>query len=270
MGQFHKAVSGIDHLELLGRGNSPVHALGAAPKLAVTLAYIVFVVSFPRYDISGLVPFVFYPVIMMSLSGTPFRPLLRRLLVALPFAAVIGISNIILDREGAFRLGSIVVTGGVISCCSIILKTIFSVFAVLILIATPPFVNIAALLTAAKPLRVIGLQIVLTYRSISTLLGEAGDMWTAYMLRAPGVKAIRMRDMGTFLGQLLLRSFDKAERVYNAMKCRGFSGAFVTMANPERACHSRTADIIFVAAALAVFCLLRFVNVSVLLGKMAV
>jgi cobalt/nickel transport system permease protein len=31
--------------------------------------------------------------------------------------------------------------------------------------------------------------------------------------------------MGGLLGTLLLRSYDRAERVYAAMKCRGFQGA---------------------------------------------
>jgi len=37
-----------------------------------------------------------------------------------------------------------------------------------------------------------------------------------------------MRDMGSFAGQLLLRSFDRAERVYNAMKCRGYALGYIT------------------------------------------
>jgi cobalt/nickel transport system permease protein len=35
-----------------------------------------------------------------------------------------------------------------------------------------------------------------------------------------------MRDMGSFAGQLLLRSVDRAERVYRAMKARGYRGEY--------------------------------------------
>ena len=57
------------------------------------------------------------------------------------------------------------------------------------------------------------------------LLNEAVSMHTAYTLRTDNQKGIKMRDMGSFLGQLLLRSTDRAEQVYYAMKCRGFHGA---------------------------------------------
>jgi cobalt/nickel transport system permease protein len=48
-------------------------------------------------------------------------------------------------------------------------------------------------------------------------------MYIAYSLRNAGGKGIKMRDMGSFAGQLLLRSFDRSDRIYNAMKCRGYS-----------------------------------------------
>ena len=70
------------------------------------------------------------------------------------------------------------------------------------------------------------MQMAMTYRYLSVLLEEAGQMALAYRLRSNGERSIRMRDMGSFLGQLLLRSFDRAERVYTAMTCRGFSGRY--------------------------------------------
>jgi cobalt/nickel transport system permease protein len=265
MGHFHRAAAGIDHIERLGRRRSPVHSLGAASKLLVSLFYIVLVISFPQSAPDALAPFIFYPAVLMSLSGTPYKPLLARLAAALPFALAVGISNMALLRAPAFSAAGFIITQGMVSFAAIMLKTALSVFAVLILIATTPFTDIAALLTAPRPLRVIGLQIVLTYRYIATLLGEAGDMWTAYMLRAPGVKAIRMSDMGAFLGQLLLRSVDKAERVYFAMKCRGFSGVYTGC---SQTAHFSGADFLFMGVCALSLCTLRFFNVSLLLGAL--
>jgi cobalt/nickel transport system permease protein len=265
VGHFHRAAAGIDHIERLGRRSSPVHSLSAAAKLAVTMLFIVLVVSVSQGAPDELVPFVFYPAVMMSLSGTPYRPLLSRLAAALPFALAVGLSNMALLREGAFSVGGFVVTLGMVSFAAIMLKTALCVFAVLILIATTPFTEIAALLTAPRPLRIVGLHIVLTYRYIATLLGEAGDMWTAYMLRSPGVKALKMKDMGPFLGQLLLRSFDKAERVYHAMKCRGFSGVYRSAVAPARLAG---ADGIFLCACALSLCALRLCRTSLLLGTL--
>ena len=49
---------------------------------------------------------------------------------------------------------------------------------------------------------------------------------TAYALRAPGQKGIQFRAWGSLLGQLLLRSIDRAQLVYESMQLRGFAGSF--------------------------------------------
>jgi cobalt/nickel transport system permease protein len=54
------------------------------------------------------------------------------------------------------------------------------------------------------------------------------------------------RSLGNFLGMLLVRSLERAERVHWAMACRGFSGKFPA-AEPHRL--SRT-DFWFLAASM--------------------
>jgi cobalt/nickel transport system permease protein len=48
-------------------------------------------------------------------------------------------------------------------------------------------------------------------------------MYIAYSLRGPRRRGIAFADMGPFVGQLLLKIFDRADRIYNAMKCRGYA-----------------------------------------------
>jgi cobalt/nickel transport system permease protein len=106
----------------------------------------------------------------------------------------------------------------------------------------------------------------MTWRYLSVLLGEASAINTAYMLRSPGSRGIKMKDMGSFLGQLLLRSIDRAERVYAAMKCRGFDGRFGAGYGQKRLGRMRAADILFILAT-AVFSLgLRFFNAGLFTG----
>ena len=68
--------------------------------------------------------------------------------------------------------------------------------------------------------------ILLIYRYIVLLLQEGIRIATAYALRAPGQKGIQFRAWGSLLGQLLLRSLDRAQLVYESMQLRGFAGAF--------------------------------------------
>ncbi|MDR2484559.1 MAG: cobalt ECF transporter T component CbiQ [Treponema sp.] len=261
---LYQGAAGIDSLERLAMGDSPVHRLHPRAKLLATVAYIGVVISFPSYNVSGLVPFLLYPAAAMPLSGTPYKPLLIRLLAALPFSLMGGFSSLLLIRETAFSLGTFSVTWGMVSFGSIMLKTLLTVLAVLILIATTSFIEIGYQLTAIGLPKIMSLQLVMTYRYISVILGEAASMFTAYILRAPNQKGIKMKDMSSFLGQLILRSFDRAERVYQAMKCRGFQGTYQGKGRRK----FRPADYGYALGLLAAALGLRFFNLSVFLGRL--
>ena len=72
-----------------------------------------------------------------------------------------------------------------------------------------------------------------------------------------------MRDMGIFLGQLILRSFDRAERVYNSMKCRGFDGSYITGAHKK----PRVCDVLYAVFLIAAIIFMRVFNLSLLLRR---
>ena len=73
---------------------------------------------------------------------------------------------------------------------------------------------------------VVVTQIQLTYRYVTVLLGEASRIMQAYSLRAPGQKGVHFKVWGSLAGQLLLRSMDKANAVYESMVLRGYQGEF--------------------------------------------
>lgn len=264
MVNIHKAASRLNDLEEMADRDTVIHKIHPLPKIIVTFAFLIAVISFDRYQISGLIPFILYPVIMMTLSLTPLKQILYRLLPALPFSLFGGISNIIFDHTPMMTVGTFIITGGMISFVSILLKTVLTVTAVLILIATTPMAVISKQLTRIGIPSIFVLQFVMTYRYISVLIEEVTTMFTAYIIRAPHQKFVKMKDMGSFIGHLLIRSIDRAERVFAAMKCRGFNGTYVTAPIPKENLN----DILFAAGACIFFLFCRFVNVSLLIGTL--
>ena len=264
LGKLHNAIAGMARLERLAAGDSPVHRLHPMVKLAATVSYIVVVVSFPGHNVSGLVPFVLFPAVMMSLSGTPFRPLLQRLMLALPFTLLGGISNLIFERSVAVYIGGVAISLGCISFISILLKTLLSVLSVLLLVATTSFSAISRQLITLHIPKILCLQLIMTYRYLSVLMSEASLMFTAYTLRGSGQKGIGINDTGSFIGQLILRSFDRAGRIYQAMKCRGFSGVYYS----ESYGRFRLTDGIYIISLILLMVFLRFFNLSVFLGNL--
>lgn len=227
MSKIGEAIQTLSSMEDLAAKASPIHRIHANVKILITFAYLVAVLSFSRYDIAGLMPYFFYPAMIIPMANIPFREIFKRVLVALPFSLFAGISNLIFDREVLAYLGQIPVTYGFISFWSLMIKTFLCVCAVLILVATTNTFTLFAQLRSFKIPKIFVLTLMMTYRYIFVLLQEAGNMMKAYALRAPNEKGIKMKDMGSFVGQLLLRCIDRSEHIYAAMQCRGFSGEYV-------------------------------------------
>jgi len=257
-------------LEQLASGNSCVHRLSPLFKLLAAAVFIVTVVSFNRFAFGRLIPFVFYPAILMALSQTPYSMLNKRFLAALPFCLFAGISNVIFDRSAAFAAGGITVSWGVVSFAVILFRTWLCVMAVLILVSVTPLSDLTGELRRLRAPKIFIVMFELTYRYTGVLLNEAYCAGLAYSLRSANRKGIKMSDMGSFAGVLLIRSFDRAERVYNAMKCRGYTSGQTTQNIPQNKKPSIN-DFIFLFTVCLLCATFRFADInalfSVILGR---
>lgn len=221
-------------MDELAAGSSPVHALHPLAKLIITISYIFICVSFDRYNLSGLTAMVLYPVLAFQISGVPMRLCFHKLRFVLPLVCAVGLFNPLFDRTVMLRLGAVAVSGGVISMLSLMLKGVFCLMASFILAATSSIDSICAALRKIRFPAMLTSLLLLTYRYIGLMIDEVGAMTTAYRLRAPGQKGLHFSAWGSFLGQLLLRSMDRAEELYSSMQLRGFKGEFY-YAEPKKA-----------------------------------
>jgi cobalt/nickel transport system permease protein len=248
-------------LEQLAANSTCIHRLNPLVKLLAAAVFIVTVVSFNRYALGRLTPYIFYPALLMALSQTPYSTLFKRFLIALPFCLFTGISNVIFDRSTALIIGGLTISLGVISFFSILFKTYLCVIAVLILVSVTRFSELTNELRRLRLPNIFLIMFELTYRYIGVLLNEVYSMSIAYSLRSHNRKGIEMRDMGSFAGQLLIRSFDRAERVYNAMKCRGYALQNI----PQKKKTLVLQDFLFLSI-VCLFCVtFRFVDVNAIL-----
>ncbi len=257
MGDIRNRLLDMNTLEQLSSGHTAAHTLHPLAKLLATLAFLVGVVSFDRYALGRLVPFVFYPVILMAVAEIPYGLILKRALVALPFGLFAGLSNVFFDRDVMVRFGEFAVSGGWVSLLAIVFRTLLSVSAVLILVAITPFHELTGQLRRLRVPEIFVGLFDITYRYIGTLLEEAFGMHTAYRLRSREAKGLEMRHMGSFIGHLLIRSADRAERVYAAMKCRGYPNRH----GRSRTGMFRTRDAVFLFCVTVMVVVLRVFDV---------
>lgn len=266
MSNIMDSISKMRFFDDVAKKKTRIHDIHPLAKLLTTVVYLFMIVSFGKYDIGSLLVFVFYPVVIISLAEIPVIPILKRVLLAAPFVIGVGLFNPIFDREIITVLFGIPISGGWVSFISLLLKCSLTVLGALLLLATTGMESIASAIRRLFVPRIFVLQLLLTYRYIGVLLEEATSIWNAYMLRAPGQKGISYKAWGPLAGQLLIRTFDRAQRVYQAMVLRGFDGEYNT--GSERKLGLK--DYLYLVSWVAFFVIARYFNLPLLVGSVII
>lgn len=253
-------------MDELGRLDTPLHRIDARMKTVTALVFVVVVMSFPRGAVSALMPLFLYPLVLVRLGAIPPRALLKKMLVAAPFAVAVGLFNPVFDRQPVLVVGPVAVSGGWLSFASILIRFALTVSAALLLVACTGMHRLCAGLARLGVPRVLVVQLLFLYRYLFLIADEGARMLRGMELRAAGVRKLGLRVYGSLVGHLLLRSLARAERIYKAMLARGFDGE-VRVAGPTRL---RWADVAFMAAWAAFFAVARSWNLSACLGRLLV
>ena len=254
----------LGRLDLLAEKDSPIHRLDPRVKVLTTLLFIIYVVSFNKYEIARLLPFFLFPAFLIGMADLPFGYLLRKLILVSPFVLFIGIFNPFFDQDILLQIGTLRVSGGWISLISILLRFMLTVGAALLLIATTGFPAICMAIEKLGAPRIFALQLLMLYRYIFVLIEEAIRMLRAYTLRSFSAKKIRYHVFKQMLGNLLLRTIDRAQRIHLAMLSRAFTGEI----RIARQYNFARAEIFYLVILVLFFTFIRLVDVSALLGNL--
>jgi cobalt/nickel transport system permease protein len=253
-------VSGIEALlrevhSLDASAGQPAWLAHLDPRIIVlaTVAFIVVVVSFDRYAVAALLPLALYPLVLARLGKIPLGPIGRKLLPALPFALMVGLFNPLFDPTPRLELMGQAIAGGWLSLISILLRAILTVSAALILTAALGMNRLCAALDQLGVPHILTTQLLLMHRYLVVLAGELGRMNLARELRAPAPRAMPLSVYASLLGHLLLRTLDRALRIHQAMRARGFDGRLPL----RHAQFWQWTDTAFLAACLSMFVLMR-------------
>jgi cobalt/nickel transport system permease protein len=223
---------------------SAIHRLDPRAKTAVALLAILSNALLPEgaWLAFGL---TFGLVLAASTAARlgPAYPLVRSF-VALPFSlAAVSVVFVLPGAPlaaldvGPWRL--VATDAGLVRFGSIVVRSLLSVQVAILLTATTPFPD---LLHALRHLGVPGLLVTITslmYRYLFVVADEASRLLRAREARsasadgrAGGSMRWRAGVAGGMVGQLFLRSYERSDRVYNAMLARGMDGRHLTL-NPH-------------------------------------
>jgi cobalt/nickel transport system permease protein len=197
-------------LDRYSRLDSSLHRLPAGPKLASAIALVVTIVVTPPETIwlfgaaTGLL------TVLATVSRIPWGFLFRRLLLFEP--VIVGIALLQLLRPNGFSI-----------FLTLILKSTLSLATMILLSNTTPLGEILLVLKKIRIPSILVTVLALTYRYLFVLIDEAEKMQRARRSRTFGVRKRRVWKLAAnVLGQLFVRSSERAERIYAAMSARGW------------------------------------------------
>jgi cobalt/nickel transport system permease protein len=208
--------------------DSPLHTLESRTKLVTFVALIIAVLCIPVGHSSLFISYFFATAILMGISQVPLNYIAGRILLILPF---IVLASLAVPWRGSQGLGIMFV------------RAILCLMLLILLTNTTRFAELL------RGLRKLGCPLILVmnlsflYRYLFVLTEEAMRMKQARDCRRVGPAPFRgeLKVLSAMLGTLLIRSFERAERMHGAMLSRGYTGDFPVVSPRKFSWH----DLVF-------------------------
>lgn len=196
-------------------------AIHPSAHLLVLFGYLFTVASFGKYEWIQLVPLMVFPGYLFYQLEMPLGLIIRKLLWIEPFILFIAILNPFLDPHVMVLLGH-EISAGWLTFASLIFKSLLTLTVALQFGLMLGIDGLSKGLLQLKVPEVFVSVISLLFRYLSVLVEETLTLFRAYRMRAPQHKGVHFSMWGSFAGQLILRSYDRALRIENAMHLRGY------------------------------------------------
>ena len=208
----------------------PLAAVDPRVRLAVCLAFLFALPAlhgFPALAVAlGLA------LLLTAVAGIGGRAALRRLAVAEGFlvALLVSLPFLIPGRPAFALFGLAASWDGILRALVIVLRINAGILVTFALIGRLGSSGLARAMTGLGFPEKLAQILQMTVRYIALFDDEYHRLRRAMRARGfkPGSNRHSWRSYGHLLGMLVLRSFERAERVRWAMLCRGFSGRFLT------------------------------------------
>ncbi|MFZ9737103.1 MAG: cobalt ECF transporter T component CbiQ [Prochlorothrix sp.] len=237
------------HAKIYVRGTSPIHRWAVRAKV-LSLLVLIFAIALIQHLV--LIPWILAAVLLLySCSQLPLAYLLRRLpYPGLFIVAMVGLlpwvsgETILWQWQGlSLRLE------GLQSALLVMGRFLAIVTTSFILLGTTPFLDLVQALRSWGLPPLLADMTLLTYRYLYDIANQLATMQQAMQLRGYGLHREGIRRQGlrrqwewlvSLFGSLLLRSYEQSQRVYHAMRLRGYGQ--LTPTPPQRSSRSPLAQ----------------------------
>jgi cobalt/nickel transport system permease protein len=215
-------------------GTSPLHRWDVRCKLVTILVYSFMVVSLGR--LTSALAAVAVSLLVLVIARASLAKVLMRLLAISGF---VGMFFVVMPLTAPVHSGdTVVIFGGLewlgFNLRGLQLAATIGAKAVAITLLMEPLLSTAPLPVTLHGLsrlgapEIIGQMVLLSYRYLHVFRHEALRMSSGMQVRGfrKRTDLQTLRAVANFLGMLFVRSFERTERVFDAMRARGYRGRF--------------------------------------------
>ncbi|HKX76632.1 MAG TPA: cobalt ECF transporter T component CbiQ [Acidimicrobiia bacterium] len=226
-------MSGVHGHALHYHGHSPVHRAAAEVKLVVLLVFVISVVATPAQAVWVFSGYVLILMVLLAISAVPPGFFLRRLAIDIPFV-LFALLIPWLGAEPKVAVGPFTLSEpGLWGAWNILAKATLGAGASILLVATTEVPHLLAGLGRLRVPAIITSIASFMIRYLEVIAGELRR--TRIAMSARGYRPTRLSDakpLGLAAGALFIRSYERGERVHQAMLARGFTGSMPDLDEP--------------------------------------
>jgi len=195
--------------------DSPVHRLSAISKIIISLQLLIAVLAIPARA-EGLWLYLglsLFLALVIVISRIPVLFVLKRILSFIPFILLIIVFLPLMQKDGGLKMALFTS-----------IRAFLSILVIVLLTSTTRFSGLLDGLRALKMPSIIIMMLSFIYRYFFILTDEMERLWYAVRLRAPRMRGLeKVNTLGRLVGHLFIHSYERSERIYQAMTMRGYT-----------------------------------------------
>lgn len=206
-------------------GDSRIHRLPPQTKLvAVVMAVVVMAVT-PRQEVAAFAVYAVGVWSVIAMTGIGLTTYLKRLTVIIPFVLFAVLVPFLGGGESVQVFGVSLSVDGLWATWNILVKAGLGATMSIALSATTPVPELLQGMTRLRVPRLLVAIIAFMLRYIDVLVEQLGRMRRSMVARGHDPRWLwQVKPIASSAGALFVRSYERGERVHQAMLARGYSG----------------------------------------------
>ncbi|RLC30645.1 MAG: cobalt ECF transporter T component CbiQ [Deltaproteobacteria bacterium] len=217
--------------EPFATGNSIIHRIDPRFRVAVAVFYS-FTIAL-CYEFESLVAALAVSLVCILFSEVGLKNVFKRLIIVNVFILLFWIVlPLTYKGNSIYSLGPVdMYMAGIILAAKITLKSNAILLVLISLIATMTFATFGHTLSRFHLPEKLVFLLMITYRYIFVIQQEYQKIIRSIKIRGfkPKTTLHTYKTFAYVIGMLLIRASERADRVYNAMRCRGFKGKYYSL-----------------------------------------